>query len=167
MDLQVARVSVPLLGAVCIAASKYGVVRVHLGDELPRFQRELTTAWPEAVLHGPGPVTRAAARAILAYLSGGPDPKVETVLPEEGFASRVWRQIARIPRGETRSYARIAKAIRSPAAYRAVGQACGKNPVPLLIPCHRVVAADGSLGGFSSDLTYKRKLLVLEGVALS
>lgn len=164
MDLQVARVSVPILGAVCLAASKYGVVRVHLGDELPRFQRELLSAWPGAVLHGPGPVTRAAARAILGYLTGGPDPKVETVLPEEGFASRVWREIGRIPRGQTRSYARIAKAARSPAAFRAVGQACGKNPVPLLIPCHRVISADGSLGGFSSDLAYKRKLLELEGV---
>ena len=80
---------------------------------------------------------------------------------------RVWRQIERIPRGEVRSYARIAKALKKPLAARAVGQACGRNPVPLVIPCHRVVASDGALGGFSSDLAYKRKLLEMEGFALN
>jgi O-6-methylguanine DNA methyltransferase len=157
-------VPVPLLGAVCVAATTYGVVRVHLGDEMERFRRELRERWPEAVLLGPGPQTRAAARAIRSYLQGGADPRVRVVLPEDGFSARVWREIARIPRGEIRTYARVAKALRRPTACRAVGQACGRNPVPLLVPCHRVVGSDGRLGGFSGDLRWKRMLLELEGV---
>jgi O-6-methylguanine DNA methyltransferase len=155
---------VPVVGAVCLAATVYGLVRVHLGDEMPRFHREILEAWPEAEIGGPGPTVRAAARDIKAYLGGGPDPAVPVVLPEDGFPVRVWREIAKIPRGEVRSYARIAKALRKPLAFRAVGQACGRNPVPLVIPCHRVVASDGALGGFSGDLAWKRKLLELEGV---
>ncbi len=163
MRLEVARVRVPILGAVCIAATPYGVVRVHLGDEMPRFQREIREAYPAAELCGAGPVTRSAGKAIRTYLAGGTSPRVKVVLPEDGFAARVWREIAKIPRGEVRSYARIAKALKRPGAARAVGQACGRNPVPLLIPCHRVVASDGSLGGFSSDLAFKRRLLQMEG----
>ena len=167
MRLQIARVPVPLLGACCLAATSYGVVRIHLGDEMARFQRELREAWPEAELGGPGPVTRAAAKAIRAYLDGGPDPRrVPVVLPEDGFTARVWREIAKIPRGEVRSYARIAKSLRNPNAARAVGQACGRNPVPLIIPCHRVVASAGGLGGFSGGLKWKQRLLELEGARL-
>ena len=152
------------MGAVCLAATTYGLVRVHLGDEMTRFERELREAYPDADVRGAGPTVRAAAREIKAYLAGGRDPDVPVVLPEDGFPVRVWREIAKIPRGEVRSYARIAKALRRPSAFRAVGQACGKNPVPLVIPCHRVVASNGALGGFSGDLAWKRKLLELEGV---
>jgi O-6-methylguanine DNA methyltransferase len=157
---------VPIVGAVCLAATTYGLVRVHLGDEVARFERELAEAWPEAEVAGPGPTVRAAAREIKAYLAGGPDPAVPVVLPEDGFPVRVWREIAKIPRGEVRSYARIAKSLRKPLAFRAVGQACGRNPVPLVIPCHRVVASGGTLGGFSGDLAWKRRLLELEGVPI-
>jgi len=167
MRLQTARVPVPLLGAVCIAATSYGVVRIHLGDEMARFERELREAWPGAELGGAGPVTRTAGKALRTYLEGGPDPtRVPVVLPEDGFTARVWREIAKIPRGEVRSYARIAKALRNPNAARAVGQACGCNPVPLVIPCHRVVASDGGLGGFSGGLRFKQRLLELEGARL-
>lgn len=167
MRLQVQRVSAPIVGALCLAASPYGVVRVHLGDELDRFRRELETAFPEAELVGPGPVTRDAAKSLRAYLEGGPDPRdVLVVLPDEGFSARVWREIQKIPRGEVRPYARLARALRRPAAARAVGQACGRNPVPLLIPCHRVVASDGGLGGFTGDLRWKAGLLALEGLEL-
>jgi O-6-methylguanine DNA methyltransferase len=162
--LQVARVPVPVLEAVCLAGTRYGIVRIHLGDEMERFSREIRESFPEAELTGPGPVTRAAGRAIAAYLEGGPDPRVRVVLPEDGFAAKVWREIAKIPRGEVRTYARVAKAVRKPLAFRAVGQACGRNPVPLVVPCHRVVATGGRLGGFSGDLRWKRKLLELEGV---
>lgn len=166
MHLQIARVPVPILGAVCLAGTSYGIVRVHLGDEMPRFEREIRESFPTADLGGSGPTTRAAARAIGAYLAGGPDPKIPVVLPEDGFSARVWREIAKIPRGEVRSYARVAKALRKPTASRAVGQACGRNPVPLVVPCHRVISSTGALGGFSGDLRWKRRLLELEGVRL-
>lgn len=89
---------------------------------------------------------------------------IEIFLKEWGtsFQRKVWRAIQKIPYGETRSYLWIAKQIRNPKAVQAVGQACGKNPLPLLIPCHRVVASHGKIGGFSGGLKLKRRLLKLE-----
>ena len=79
------------------------------------------------------------------------------------FQQAVWRALQTIPRGETRSYAWVARQIGKPKATRAVGGACGANPVPIVVPCHRVVASDGSLGGFSGGVALKRRLLALEG----
>lgn len=78
------------------------------------------------------------------------------------FQREVWVALGRIPYGETRSYGEIAAEIGRPRAYRAVGLANGANPVPLVIPCHRVIAAGGKLGGFGGGLDTKRKLLALE-----
>ncbi len=80
------------------------------------------------------------------------------------FQKRVWRAIATIPRGETRSYAWLARKVGNPKAYRVVAAACGANPLAPLIPCHRVIASDGSLGGFTGGLSKKRRLLMLEGI---
>jgi len=82
------------------------------------------------------------------------------------FQRKVWKAIATIPRGQTRSYAWLAKKVGNPKAYRAVAQACGANPFPRIIPCHRVIAADGTIGGFSGGIARKRRLLKLEGVEL-
>ena len=79
------------------------------------------------------------------------------------FQRAVWRAISSIPSGETRSYAWVARKAGRPRAFRAAANACGANPVPIIIPCHRVISSDGSLGGFSSGLAIKRKLLALEG----
>lgn len=164
MRLQTIRIPVRDLGAICVAASPFGVVRVELGDDMPRFQRELAEAHPAAEIGAEGPIVRDAAKQIRAYLAGGPDPKVKVVHAEDGFHARVWREIKRIPRGSTRTYGAIAKAVRRPGAARAVGQACGANPVPLIVPCHRVVRTGGGLGGFGADLRWKRFLLALEGL---
>lgn len=80
------------------------------------------------------------------------------------FQKKVWRALWNIPFGKTRSYKDIAQTIKNPKAVRAVGGANGKNPVPIIIPCHRVISADGSLGGFSCGLPLKRKLLKHEGI---
>lgn len=82
------------------------------------------------------------------------------------FQQKAWRAMLTIPRGETRSYAWIAKKIGKPRAARAVGAACGANPVPIIVPCHRVIASDGSLGGFGGGLPLKRRLLKLEGAVI-
>ncbi len=82
------------------------------------------------------------------------------------FQRRVWKQLELIPYGETRSYADIARDVGNPRGCRAVGGANGSNPVPIVVPCHRVIKADGSIGGFSSGVHIKRKLLALEGVVL-
>lgn len=81
------------------------------------------------------------------------------------FQKAVWRSIQGIPRGQTRSYGQVAQAIGRPGAARAVGRALASNPLPLLVPCHRVVGADGSLCGFAWGLELKRRLLALEGVS--
>lgn len=83
------------------------------------------------------------------------------------FRLRVWPELLRIPHGETRSYGEIAAELGRSRAARAVGGACGANPIPVLIPCHRVLAANGGLGGFSGGLEWKRRLLELEGVLLA
>jgi len=75
------------------------------------------------------------------------------------FQQRVWQQLLKIPLGETRSYGELAGLLKNSRAARAVGSACGANPIPVLIPCHRVLAAMHKLGGFSGGLAWKRKLL--------
>lgn len=79
------------------------------------------------------------------------------------FQQAVWRELLAIPRGETCSYGQIAAKLGKPGAARAVGGACGANPLPIIIPCHRVVGSDGSLTGFGSGLDLKQKLLAMEG----
>ena len=79
-----------------------------------------------------------------------------------GFQQRVWRKLRLIPFGETRSYQWLAKSIHQPKACRAVGNANGKNPIPIIIPCHRVIQKNGSLGGFTGGIDLKRYLLDLE-----
>ena len=80
------------------------------------------------------------------------------------FQRRVWRALLDIPYGKAISYRELAQQVDRPKGFQAVGQANGKNPLPILIPCHRVIAADGSLGGYSGGLDRKRFLLDLEGI---
>ena len=97
---------------------------------------------------------------IAALFSGKPaTPPILAKLTGTDFQQQVWRAIARIPAGKTQTYGELALAIGRPRSYRAVANACGKNPVPLFIPCHRVVAANGKIGGFSAGLAWKRLLL--------
>ena len=83
------------------------------------------------------------------------------------FRRKVWRALLKVRPGHTASYGQVARLIQQPNAARAVGAACGANPVPVLVPCHRVVAADGGLGGFSGGLRWKRTLLAAEGVLVA
>jgi len=83
------------------------------------------------------------------------------------FQQRVWKGLTEIPYGQAISYGELARRIGMPGAARAVGQANGANPIPIVIPCHRVIAADGTIGGFSSGLATKRRLLAHEHVELA
>lgn len=107
-------------------------------------------------------VTESALKKILA----GNQPKEFPPLALTGtdFQKSVWRQMLKISSGKTKSYGEIAKAIGKPKAVRAVGGACGANPIPVLVPCHRVLAANKKIGGFSGGLDWKRSLLSREGV---
>jgi O-6-methylguanine DNA methyltransferase len=108
-------------------------------------------------------LTAAAVCSILA----GEIPKRLPPLDLSGhtpFRARVWEQLFRIPLGQTATYSQVAVRLGESGATRAVGGACGANPIPLIIPCHRVLAAGGKLGGFSGGLHWKRKLLAVEGI---
>jgi len=113
---------------------------------------------------GPSPVGNRAAMQLRRYFAG---ERVTFHLPLDlpqttDFQQAVWKETAKIPYGETRSYAWIARRIGRPRAARAVGQALGANPVPVIIPCHRVISSAGTLGGFSGGLSMKRYLLGVE-----
>jgi len=107
-----------------------------------------------------------AAAALDRYFEGKLTDFSGLTLAAEGtaFQKSVWAALARIPFGETRSYADIARAIGNPRAMRAVGLANGKNPLPIVVPCHRVIGADGSLTGFGGGLPAKKWLLEFEGI---
>jgi O-6-methylguanine DNA methyltransferase len=106
--------------------------------------------------------TEGALKKILA----GIEPKTFPPLDMAGtaFQKSVWRAMRKISLGKTKSYGEIASVIGKPKAVRAVGGACGANPVPILVPCHRVVAANHKLGGFGGGLDWKRSLLKREGI---
>lgn len=162
--IHVSRVRSGALGPVLVACTPSGVVRVQFGDDRDQLAGDLQQQFPGATLKRPGTFASDVARVIEGYLKGGPWPSgIPIVLRESGFYSRVWQHLRRIPAGQVRTYGRVAQALRRRGAARAVGQACGANPVPLLVPCHRVVAADRRLGGFSGGAEIKRRLLELEG----
>ena len=104
----------------------------------------------------------------LKHILAGREPKHLPPLDLAGtaFQKSVWIALRKIAFGKTKSYGEIARAIGRPKAVRAVGGACGANPVPVLVPCHRVLAANKKLGGFSGGLDWKRKLLAREGIRL-
>jgi len=106
--------------------------------------------------------------ALAAYLSG---EAIRISVPLEffgytNFQRDVWRLVSELPYGETRTYGWVAAQLGNPGAGRAVGRALAENPFPIVVPCHRIVRADGSLGGFSAGLKWKRALLQLEGIHL-
>ena len=109
-------------------------------------------------------VMAEAARQIDEFLAGR-RTVFDLPLKTEGtdFQKSVWDELCRIPYGETASYGEIAERVGRPNAYRAVGSACNVNPIPLIIPCHRVVASNG-FGGFGGGLALKKKLMEIEGI---
>jgi methylated-DNA-[protein]-cysteine S-methyltransferase len=111
---------------------------------------------------------RQVAAELAEYAAGERrDFSVPVAFEGTAFDREVWRAVAAIPYGETVSYAEIARRVGRPRAYRAVGAANGRNPIPIIIPCHRVVASDGGLGGYGGGLPLKRRLLELEAGAVN
>lgn len=115
-----------------------------------------------------GGAVAEAVRQLREYFAGR-RTQFDLPLAPEGteFQRSVWRRLQEIPYGQTISYGELAKRVGNPKASRAVGSANGKNPLPIVIPCHRVIAGDGGLGGFGGGLSVKEKLLALEGRQIS
>jgi AraC family transcriptional regulator of adaptative response/methylated-DNA-[protein]-cysteine methyltransferase len=136
------------------------VCAVSLGDTETRHAAALRAEYPAARLVRDDRALAPAVRSILAYLDGR---ATQLDLPLDiratAFQGRVWDALRAIPYGTTRSYSDVARAIGRPAAVRAVAQACAANPVPLVIPCHRVIRNNGDLGGYRLGLARKRALL--------
>ena len=155
------------LGQLRAAVTESGVVRIAL----PRssgagFAGWLRTVYVDAERVPWLPLLDKLAQELGEYFAG---KRREFSIPVEprgtDFQRAVWREIAAIPYGETLTYAEVSRAAGRPTAVRAAGTATGANPIPILIPCHRVIAAHGKLGGFSGGLDAKRRLLALEKAA--
>ncbi len=150
------------LGQLLVAATERGVCFVSLGDEPAALLTRLRREYPAACAAADGDLAEHLA-AVLRYLEGAlPHPDLPLDVRATAFQEQVWRALRVIPPGTTASYGAIARAIGQPNAARAVAQACAANPVPLIIPCHRVVRGDGDLGGYRLGVARKAKLLAAE-----
>jgi AraC family transcriptional regulator, regulatory protein of adaptative response / methylated-DNA-[protein]-cysteine methyltransferase len=149
------------LGHVLVAATEHGVCAVKLGADAAKLKRLLADEFSAAELAEERmPEIEDKVRAFVA--GEGSLARVPLDIRGTVFQRRVWAELRRIPRGETRTYSEIARAIGAPAAVRAVGSACGANPVALVVPCHRAVRTDGGLGGYAWGLPVKKRLLESE-----
>jgi AraC family transcriptional regulator of adaptative response/methylated-DNA-[protein]-cysteine methyltransferase len=148
------------LGSVLVAATKRGVCAIMLGDDPERLVRDLQDRFPMADLAAGDAQFEQWIAKVIGFIS---TPPVGLDLPLDirgtAFQHCVWRALRRIPLGSTATYAEIAKRIGRPKSMRAVGTACGANPLALAIPCHRVVRSDGSLSGYRWGVERKRELL--------
>lgn len=151
------------LGRLLVAATRRGICRIGLGGKAGALAADLRTEFPAATLRRDTATLDAWVRPILRHLAGR-EPHLDLPLDVRAtaFQQRVWAALRKIPYGETRSYAEIARRIGRPRATRAVARACASNPTALLIPCHRVVRADGELGGYRWGVERKRALLKRE-----
>jgi len=151
------------LGRLLVGATEHGVSSVCLGESDRELERTLSKEYPAAQIERGGAHLTRFVEAIIAYLRGKePHLDLPVDIQASAFRRRVWDALREIPYGQTRSYAQIAAAIGEPKASRAVGQACGANPVALVIPCHRVVRGDGASGGYRWGPKRKAKLLAQE-----
>lgn len=152
------------LGAFVVAATKAGLCAVLLGDDPMVLVRDLQDRFSAAELQGGDPQFEKLVAAVIGHIdSDQPLPSLPLDIRGTLFQQRVWNALREIPRGETASYAQIAESIGLPGAARAVGRACGANPLAVVIPCHRVVRCDGSLSGYRWGIDRKKRLLAREG----
>ncbi|WP_110687649.1 methylated-DNA--[protein]-cysteine S-methyltransferase [Salinicola aestuarinus] len=138
-------------GALEIRADTTGITRIDFVSQRQSAAR-------------PSKLTQECARQLQAYFAGELE-RFELALSPQGtdFQQRVWQALAAIPWGETKSYRELAVAIEHPTASRAVGMANARNPLPIIVPCHRVIGTDGTLTGYAGGLARKRWLLEHEG----
>ncbi|MDB5099268.1 MAG: Transcriptional regulator Ada / DNA-O6-methylguanine--protein-cysteine S-methyltransferase, partial [Cyanobacteria bacterium RYN_339] len=151
------------LGAILVAATEQGVCAISLGDEPDALVRELQDRFPQATLEaGDQAFDGWVARVVGLVEEPGRGLDLPLDVRGTAFQQRVWQALREIPAGQTASYAAIATRIGSPAAVRAVAQACAANTLAVAIPCHRVVRTDGALSGYRWGVERKAALLTRE-----
>jgi O-6-methylguanine DNA methyltransferase len=146
------------IGPLNLGVSEEGLVALEFErGKFPPKMKNIT--WEKS-----GERTKPIARELAQYFAG---KRREFTFPLDlrgtPFQLQCWRALLAIPYGETRSYADIARAVHKPQAFRAVGMANNRNPIAIIVPCHRVIASDGTLCGYGGGLDVKRRLLELEG----
>ena len=149
------------LGPMLIAATDKGICRMTFQDD----ERALRDRFPNADIRPDDGTIAPWVEQALAQIEHPSAHNLPIDVRGTAFQEKVWQELRKIPLGETRSYADVARAIGEPDAMRAVGTANGSNPVAVLVPCHRVIRSDGTLGGYGGGLPNKRKLLEAEGAS--
>jgi len=154
------------LGKVLVGATERGISAVYLGDAESNLLKELRDEYPQAEISAAEGSFGQWVKEIVQRVEGNP-PRLELPLDLQAtaFQRRVWQELQKIPRGSTRTYTQVAKALGSPKAVRAVARACAMNPVSIVVPCHRVIREDGSLAGYRWGLSRKEQLLTQERAA--
>jgi AraC family transcriptional regulator, regulatory protein of adaptative response / methylated-DNA-[protein]-cysteine methyltransferase len=157
------------LGRLLVAATTRGICSVTLGADDAELEIRLANEFPQAARERVDAGREEWLDAVIACIAselGWSDAEAPTLPPLDvaatAFQWRVWQALTRIPAGETRSYSEVAAELGSPKAARAIGNACGNNRLALIVPCHRVVCEDGSLGGWRWGVERKRELLARE-----
>lgn len=149
------------LGPLYLVADEFGLIGVHWNKQLYPVVKILNRSKKnENIL--------IKTKTQLDEYFKGKRTEFDIPLSEKGttFQLKVWKALKTIPFGKTKSYQDIANIVKKPQAYRAVGTANGKNPISIIIPCHRVINADGKLGGYAGGLKIKKQLLKLEGLGI-
>lgn len=151
-----------IIGKIKIAFSKKGIVRLSFPNEsIEKFINILNNNYNNIVKVDHSPIDYEDK--IDKYLKGElKEFNIPVILKGTEFQIQVWDELRKIPYGETRTYKEIAIAIQRKKAYRAIGQACNKNPIPLIVPCHRVIGSSGALIGFGGGIKLKERLLRME-----
>ena len=151
---------------ISIAATARGICRIIFGNE-SSLLRELRSLYKNPVIQRNDGYFEHVSEELKNYFHGIPTNfTCKLDLHGTAFQKKVWKALLKIPYGKMASYREIAEIIGQPQASRAIGTACGKNPIPIITPCHRVISSDGSLGGYSGGIKIKKALLNLEGVSL-
>ena len=159
--IQFSIVSSPL-GRLIGAYTEKGVCAVAIGSDDRELERSLRDQFPAAEINRAGSAIHEWVAAIVKGIGGEINPTIPLDAQGSAFQWRVWKALQQIPRGTTLSYSEVAKKIGQPTAARAVARACATNPVALVIPCHRVVRDDGTLGGYRWGIERKEQLLEAE-----
>lgn len=153
------------LGVLLVATSRKGICMISTGQTVAKVEARVFDAFPTATVNRDDRGMAKLRQCVEERIAGHDlDRDLPLDLCGTPFQLSVWNEMLRIPAGETRSYADVARRIGRPRAFRAVAQACGANPVPIVVPCHRVVASGGKLGGYTGGIEKKIRLLEAEGV---
>jgi len=154
------------LGKVLVAATERGVSAVYLGDMESKLISELREEYPRAEIVPAADSYQRWVREIVQRIEGK-QPRLELPLDLQAtaFQRLVWQELQRIPRGRTRTYSEVARALGRPKAVRAVARACATNPVSIVVPCHRVIREDGTMAGYRWGVSRKEQLLAQERAA--